>query len=152
MKLVNNINFRVFINPEEDKDKIKNTFLALIGYTTTQLAEEKIIYSETNATGFNKKIIKIIEVRFEKERHCNKFLKRINEKLSAEDKKLLIEQVNRIDDNMNFFMRLDKDELCVGNYILTDSGHCFHISMNIEAHPRRKDIAHKVVRKIFETQ
>jgi RNA binding exosome subunit len=149
MKLVNNINFRVFCNPEEDKDKIKNIFLELIGYNTLQLSEEKINYSEKNAVGFSKKIIKIIEVRFEKERHCNKFLKRINEKLSEEDKALLIEQVNRIDDNMNFFIRLDKDSLLEGNYVLTDLGNCFHISMNIEAHPRRKDVAHRVVKQIF---
>jgi RNA binding exosome subunit len=158
MKLVNNINFRVFCNPDEDKEKIKSAFLSLIGYTTEQLSEEKIKYNETNAVGFGKKIIKIIEVRFEKERHCNKFIKRINEILSAEDKVLLIEQVNRLDDNMNFFMRLDKDALLDEGaekdkkYVLTDSGNCFHISMNIEAHPQRKDVAHKVVKQIFSKE
>jgi RNA binding exosome subunit len=155
MKLVNNINFRVFCNPDEDREKIKSTLLSLIGYTTEQIAEEKIKYSETNAAGFGKKIIKILELRLEKERHCNHFLKKLNEIFGAEQKKILIEQVNRLDDNMNFFMRLDKDALLDDGaetdkkYVLTDSGNCFHISMNIEAHPRRKDVAHKIVKQIF---
>lgn len=149
MKLVNNIHFRVFCNPNEDKEKIKSALLSFIGYSSEQIEEEKINYAETNATGFSKKIIKIIEVRFEKERHCNRFLKKLNEVLSSEDKTLLIEQVNRLDDNMNFFMRLDKESLLEGKYVLTDSGSCFHIYMNIEAHPRRKDVAHKIVKQIF---
>jgi RNA binding exosome subunit len=149
MKLVNNIHFRVFADPTEDREKIQNTFLSLVGYTIAEMNDEKINYKETSAKGFSQRIIKIFEVTLEKERHCNKFIKRINEKLSDEDKQLLIDQVNRIDDNINFFMRLDKAALLEGRYELTDSGNCFHISMNIEAHPRRKDVAHKVIKKIF---
>jgi RNA binding exosome subunit len=149
MKLVNNIQLRVFANPQEDKEKIKTTFLNLAGYSPEQILEEKINFKQTNAKGFSQKIIVIMEIKFDKERHCNKFLKRINSLLSAEQKQILIEQVNRLDENLNFFMRFDKTEMLEGNYVLTDSGDCFHISMNIEAHPRRADVAHKVVKQIF---
>jgi RNA binding exosome subunit len=75
MKLVNNINFRVFSNPEENKEAIRNALLLLAGYTQEQLSEEKIKYKEINAKGFRQRIIVITEITFEKERHCNKFLK-----------------------------------------------------------------------------
>jgi RNA binding exosome subunit len=151
MKLVNHIHCRVFANPEEDKEKIKRTFFSLLGYFPEEIAEEKILFSETNAKGFSQKIIVILEADLQKERHCNKFLKRLNDSLSGEDKTLLVEQVNRLDDNMNFFIRLDKQELLEGKYTLTDGGDCFHITLNIEAHPRRKDVAHKVVKSMFGT-
>lgn len=149
MKLVTNIHFRVFCNPDEKKDEIKRTLLLLAGYTEEQISEEKIKYNEINAKGFSQKIIVIMELILEKERHCNKFLKKLNESLDVESKKLLVEQVNRLDDNMNFFIRFDKESLLEGKYVLTDSGNCFHITMNIEAHPRRKDVAHKIVKEIF---
>lgn len=151
MKLVNHIHFRVFCNPEEEKEKIRNAFLSLMGYSKEEILEEKIDYKEINAKGFQQKTIVIIEADLKKERHCNKFLKSLENKLKVEDKKLLIEQVNRLDDNLNFFIRLDKESLFEENYVLTDSGNCFHITMNIEAHPRRKDVAHKVVKQIFGT-
>lgn len=152
MKLVNNINFRVFSNPEENKEAIRNALFLLAGYTQEQLSEEKIKYKEINAKGFRQRIIVITEITFEKERHCNKFLKRLNELLSPQDKEILVEQVNRLDDNMNFFIRLDKENLINGKYILTDGGNCFHISMSIEAHPRRKDVAHKIIKQIFSKE
>ena len=152
MKLVNNIHFRVFCNPEEDKEKIKNALFSLVEYSPEQLSGEKINYKETNAKGFSQKTIVIMELTFEKERHCNKFLKKLDEVLSAEDKALLVEQVNRLDDNMNFFLRFDKGALIEGKYVLTDGGNCFHLSMNIEAHPRRRDVAHRIVKRIFSKE
>jgi RNA binding exosome subunit len=149
MKLVNHIHFRVFCTPDEDKEKIRTTFLSLMGYSKEELLEEKIDYQEINAKGFKQKTIVIFESDLKKERHCNKFLKSFKEKLKEEDKKLLIEQVNRLDETLNFFIRLDKDALFNEEYVLTDSGSCFHISMNIEAHPRRVDVAHRVVKQIF---
>jgi RNA binding exosome subunit len=90
-----------------------------------------------------------MEIVLEKERHTNKFLKKLNEVLSIEDKRILVEQENRLDDNLKFFMRFDKEELINGKYVLTDSGSCFHITMIIEAHPKRKDVALKIVKEIF---
>jgi RNA binding exosome subunit len=149
MKLVNNVSFRVFSNPSEDKDKLKSTLLSFAGYTPEQIIDEKIKYKETNAKGFGQKIIVIFELILEKERHTNKFLKKLNSILTLEDKSMLIEQVNRLDDNLNFFIRFDKSDLLEGKYTITDSGNCFHVSMNIEAHPGRKDVAHKIVKQIF---
>jgi RNA binding exosome subunit len=150
MKLVNNISFRVFSYPGENKDVLKSSLLSFAGFTMEQIIDEKINFKETNAKGFSQKIIVIMEILLEKERHTNKFLKKLNSILTKEDKSMLIEQVNRLDDNLNFFIRFDKSDLLEGKHTITDSGNCFHVSMNIEAHPRRKDVAHRVVKQIFE--
>jgi RNA binding exosome subunit len=150
MKFVNHINFRVFSNPDEDKAKIKNTLLSLVGYTLDELEIEKIKFVETSAKGFNQKTIFIFQASLEKERHCNVFFKKLNEKLSDEDKKALVEQENRVDDNLTFFMRLDKNELFEDRYVLTETGNCFHISMSLDAHPKRKEVALEIVKKIFK--
>ncbi|MFA6073316.1 MAG: RNA-binding domain-containing protein [Candidatus Woesearchaeota archaeon] len=149
MKLINNIHFRVFCNQDEDKIKIKSAFLNLIGFREENMIVEKIKFSETVAQGFNKNKISILEADFLKERHCNQFLKRLNDLLDNNQKKILLEQENRLDDNMNFFIRFDKMALIAGKYILTDSGNCFHITMNIETHPRRRDVALKIVNSMF---
>ncbi len=149
MKLVNNIRFRVFCAPEENREEIRTALFSLLGYTAQEVAEQKISLKETNAKGFNQRTLVIIEAALEKERHCNKFLKQFVEKLSSEDRKLLLSQENRLDDDMNFFIRLHKDALLDGRYALTDSGNCFHISMNLEVHPRRREFARKVIEQIF---
>ncbi len=149
MRPINIIHLRVFCNPEEDKEKIKKAFLSLLGYDASELDAEKIKLTETNAKGFNQKTILIFEASLEKERHSNKFIKKLNESLSKEDKNTILSQENRLDDNMNFFVRLDKDSLLDGKYVLTDSGSCFHILININAHPRKKEAAWTVAKQLF---
>lgn len=149
MKLANIISLRVFINPEENREKIREAFLNLLGWTEQELLDEKIFFKETKAKGFSEKIIIIIEASLEKDRHCNEFLKKLSQNLSKEDKQLLIEQTNRLDQELNFFLRLDKNSLLENKYVLTDSGECFHIKISVAAFPKRPDAAHKVVKMIF---
>jgi RNA binding exosome subunit len=146
---VNNIRFRVFCFPEEDRGEIRGAFLALLGCTQQELEDQKILLKETNAKGFSQRVIVIFEAVLERERHCNAFLKQFREKLSVEDRALLLAQQNRLDDNMNFYVRLHKDALLDGRYALTDSGNCFHLSMNINAHPRKREAAWKVLEQVF---
>jgi RNA binding exosome subunit len=149
MRYVNIIHLRVFCSPEEDKEKIEKTFMSLIDYNSIELETEKLKIVKTVAAGFNHKEILILKMSLEKERHCNRFLKHLNGHISKNDKESIKSQMNRLDDNMNFFIRLDKKSLLEGKYILTDSGDCFHISMNMNAHPRKKEVAFEIVKEIF---
>jgi RNA binding exosome subunit len=149
MRQVNTVHLRVFCSPEDDKEEIKRAFLSLMGYDLSDLDNEKIVLKQTIAKGFNQKTIIIFEAALEKERHCSKFIKHLNENLSAADKQQLLDQENRLDDNMNFFIRLGKDELLDEKYALTDSGNCFHITLNICTHPRKRESALIGVKEIF---
>jgi len=149
MKRANNISVRVFVYPEEDYSKIKETFFQLIGMNEEKLTEEKIEFSDKKAKGFGEKIIRIISIYFEKDRHCNAFLKRLKEMIPEEEVDFMINQKNRIDEHLNYFIRLDKKSLLEEKVELTDSGDCFHIKINVAAFPRKKEIGYKLITEIF---
>lgn len=147
MKLANNIVLSVFVKPGEDCEKIKAKLLSLVPF---ELEKEKIHCNATSAVGFNDKIIKILEIKLEKEGHTTRFLKHLNSLLPQEKKELLLSQENRLDDRLNFFIRLDKEKFLEGICRITDQGNCFHIKMNIAAFPRKREEALKVIREIFK--
>lgn len=161
MKLANNIKVSVFIKttdksvesvsqdlqkPEEDENSLKNKFLELFPFN---LEEEKVLLKKSKATGFNQKEIIIYEVDINKDKHTNLFLKNLKEKLDSQQKIMLIRQEDRLDERLNFFIRLDKGSLLNGQYQVTDCGECFHIRIGIAAFPRKKETALEVVKKIF---
>lgn len=146
MKLVHNIKISVFARPEEDEQQIKEHLLKLVPF---DLEEQKITLRRSKATGFSDRTIIIYELDLEKERHTNAFLDSLKEKLGDQQRALLVAQDNRLDDDLYFYLRLDKQKLHQGEYSLTDCGDCYHIRMSIAAFPSRREIAREVVRKIF---
>lgn len=148
MKLANIIKISVFVKPEENEEEIKRALLGLIPFNAE---EEKITLSRSSATGFTKKKIEIFEIDLIKDKHINKFLESLNEKIGKSQKDLLLKQIeSRLDDELNFFIRLDKPSLMQGNYLVTDSGDCYHIKISVAAFPRKKEVAAKVIRQIFK--
>jgi hypothetical protein len=148
MKLLNAVEISVFAKPEEDAAAIKQALLSLVPFEVTK---EKIKLEETTAIGFNARKIKIFTVTLKKEKHSNFFLKHLLANLSDAQKKTLFEQAEtRLDENLDFFMRLDKFSLLNHVFELTDSGSCFHIKLLVAAFPRRKEAALQIVKKIFK--
>jgi len=146
MKLANNIKVCVFVKPEDDEDKMKKKFISLFPF---DLEKEKIVLQQSKATGFNQRKVIILEVDLEKERHTRSFLESFVSKLNDQQKTMLVSQDNRIDDECNFFLRLDKQKLLDDEFWITDSGECFHVKINIAAFPKKKEKAKDVVKEIF---
>jgi len=149
MKLCHTIKTSVFCREEEDEENILNCFLQLFPFNTEK---EKIMLKKTKVKGFKEKIITIFEINLEKNRHINSFLKFLNEKLNNSQKELILRQLNsRLDNDLNLFLRFDKDKLLKEDRLwLTDRGSCFHIKIAIAAFPKKKEIAQKIIRKIFK--
>jgi len=146
MKLVHKIKISVFIRPEEDEQLIKEHLLRLMPF---DLEEQKITLKRCKATGFNERTIIIYELDLEKERHTNAFLESLREKLNDQQRAMLVAQENRLDDELFFYLRLDKQKLHQGEHWLTDSGDCYHICLSIAAFPSKRGVAQEIVRKIF---
>ncbi len=146
--LSHNICISVFSKPEDNKENIKNSLISLFPFN---LKDEKIELKSKKCLGFNEREIIIFEVVLEKEKHINKFLKSLNEKLSKEQKQLLINQIeSRLDNDLNFFLRLDKEKLINEKLLwITDSGNCYHIKIKISAFPNKKQIAARNIEKMF---
>lgn len=145
MKHINSITISVFIK-EDNAEDIKNTFLSLIPFS---LEEEKIQLKESTSTGLTNNTITVLEVKLEKTRHTKAFITNLKQNLGQEQINLLREQENRLDENCNFFLRLDKQDLLHSKYTLTDEGNCFHIKMSMAAFPKKRENALKVVKEIF---
>ncbi len=148
MKLAHQIKLSVFAKPEDDMGLIKKGALSLIPF---DIEKEKIELKETKADGFNKKEVRILEIELKKDRHINEFLKSLTNKLNPEQKGILIKQLNsRLDGQLRFFIRLDKDRLLKDELHITDSGNCFHITLSIAAFPARIENAIKILKEIFK--
>lgn len=146
MRLANHIKINVFVKPEDDEATVKKHLLALFPF---DLEEEKIVLHRSRAAGFNQREIIILETDLVKERHTNAFLDFFKSKLNEQQKAMVAKQENRLDDECNFFIRLDKEKLMKGEFWITDSGNCYHIRISIAAFPKKRERAKEVVERIF---
>ena len=146
--LAHNICLTVFCKPEDDIGLITKKLLFLVPF---DLKKQKIELKKTNATGFNERKIIILEIHLEKEAHTNFFLTSLGKNLTDEQKLLITRQAeSRLDDELKFFLRLDKSKLINEDKLwLTDKGDCYHIKIKIAAFPKKKEVALKIVEKIF---
>jgi len=144
MKLTHTVRLSVFAYEGEDSVKIESVLRSLFPLS---LEQEKVELKQTNATGFAERRIIIFEIFLQKEKHTNAFLNNLKQKLSDDQRQLLIRQsVSRLDDELNFFIRLDKDKLLNESRVwVTDSGNCFHIRMSVAAYPSNREAALKVI-------
>ena len=145
MKNCHNVILRVFVYEHEDNARILETLKELSG------AEVKVSSTETKA-GDEKSLIIIHKVTLAKDRQINAFLKKLTSSLSEEQKEMLIRQENRLDDDGNYFVRLDKNKLLEGIYHITDRGSCFHIRLCLAAFPKTKEKCLQKIREIFKTK
>jgi len=147
MKLAHQIIISVFAKEDENKEAIKKALISLIPFN---LEKEKIQLNEQNASGFSQKQINILEVILKKDRHINEFLKQLNKNLQNQ-KQILLNQINtRLDNELKFFMRLDKSRLLNNEFLLIDRGDCFHIKISIAAFPATKINTIGVIKQIFK--
>ncbi|MCH8004219.1 MAG: hypothetical protein IH934_06340 [Nanoarchaeota archaeon] len=151
MKIAHQIKTKVFSYEKfNDNDKIiLDKFLQLLPFN---LKDQKIELKRTEAFGFNDNRITIFEVILAKEKHTKQYLENLIKNIDEEQKKLILEQLeSRLDDNLDFFLRFDKDEYLKNDKLkLTDSGNCFHIKISVAAFPKKREIGLGIVKSIFK--
>ncbi|MBN2142288.1 hypothetical protein JW711_03070 [Candidatus Woesearchaeota archaeon] len=154
MKLVHNISLSVFVKFGEDEERIRKALLSLV---PLDLEKEKLKVERQVTHGFEHKII-VLGMSVSKERHARAVLEFLLGKLTKDQKRLILIQENRLDDECFFYLRFDKNALLgdvgaggggEGCLELTDSGDCFHVKMSIAAYPKKREAAVVLLRKIF---
>jgi RNA binding exosome subunit len=138
------IELSVFSTPEDDPEKVYNGLLAFLPF---DLEKEKILIKKTNTEGFNDRKIVIMEAVLNKQRQITLFLNNLFPKLTTEQKELLLRQKeSRVDDNLYFFLRFDKNKLIEeGKFRITDCGNCYHLKIALAPFPRKKELALELV-------
>ena len=90
------------------------------------------------------------ELTFSKDRNINPLLAQLKELLGEEQSHQVVAQENRIDDNGNCYVRLQKEEWVLNNNtVLTDEGDCIHLKIVTACFPKNKEAARKVVQELF---
>ncbi|HLP79714.1 MAG TPA: RNA-binding domain-containing protein [Acidobacteriota bacterium] len=91
----------------------------------------------------------ILTLTLDKPRHVRIFAETLFSRFSTEQKKTLLDQLaTRVDDEVNFYIRLDKYKLqCKKELLLTDGGNCFHIKFVVASYPKSKAVAIATVEK-----
>jgi RNA binding exosome subunit len=153
MKFIHNAKINVFLKPEEYKgheELISGCKDVLKKLVPLDLEKEKLSITEETVESFESRKIKIFSLEIIKEAHTNLFIKTLKTLLGKEQcKKILNQRWSRLDDELYFYIRLDKDAALKDVYELTDSGECFHIKMHIAAFPKNRESALKVVERMF---
>lgn len=148
MNYAHNVIVTVFAKEEENTEEILNGLKTLFPF---DLTDEKLKIRQETATGVNDNKITIYTVTLVKARHTNQFLQYLNDKLSTEQKGTLVAQKEtRLDEDLAFYIRLNKKDLINGKYTLTDSGNCYHIRIHLAAFPAKREPALEIIEKIFK--
>ena len=148
MKYAHSIKLTVFSYQNENNETILKSFLEFFPFS---LEENKIILNKTNASGFNDAAIKIFDATLTKTNLINQFMENLMKKMDSEQKTLILQQSeSRLDQNLDFYLRFDKDLWIEDKKIaLTDSGKCFHLKISIAAFPKNREVALNIVKELF---
>lgn len=151
MKIAHTVKLSVFVGENEDSQHVRDLFHR---WLPLDWEKEKLSSEIQKATSFEQKVITIMTLTLAKEAHTSLFLKNLFSKLDAVQKRILLHQLeSRLDEELNFFIRLDKNKLLKENkYAVTDSGDCFHIKISVAAFPKKMDVAKEVVRKLLDVE
>jgi RNA-binding protein len=145
MKTCHSVIISVYCKPEEDENTILDKLERLVPFKLeNQLHREKV------STFFDRKIL-VVTASIVKQKEITEFIDHLTHILTSEQQELLINQAeSRLDDNLNFFLRLDKKKLVFEDkYWITDGGDCIHIKMNLASYPKKREKGLEIVRAIF---
>ena len=146
--LAHSVKVTVFCKEDEDMEAVRQGLLSIFPFS---LEEEKLKVEQRAASGLNEKRIDVLEVKLVKETHTRKLLEYLADKLGHQQRDVLLHQIeSRLDNELDFFIRIDKEELIKNNaWMVTDSGKCYHIRISIAAFPKKREVAKEVVKKML---
>lgn len=149
MKYCHTITINVFVKPEnirEGPDIMSKTKECIKSMVHVDWDRDSGILKTTTAEGFENRRIIIYELHLIKDSHTTQFINSLMQHLTTDQKQFLMtDKHKRLDENLEFFIRLDRQKLLHGIYELTDSGDCFHIKMTIAAFPKKRENALKII-------
>ena len=150
MKIAHSIKLSVFSKEDEDSELVLRSLIKLLPF---DIEKNKIPVSKTTATGFSEKKIQIFEITIQKDSLIREFIDFLKRGIGHEQNNTIrIQAESRLDENLDFFIRLDKEEWAENEKMaLTDSGKCFHIRISIAAFPKKRESALGIINYIFES-
>jgi len=136
-QLVHTIKIRVFEKNQAHLDSIEALFHELL---PVNFEKENLSIDHEQMEGLTHTMIHSYNLTLKKQRHTILFLHTLFDHLNENDKQCLYEQRDlRLDDEGQFYLRLDKQQLLHHVYHLTETGDCFHVTIKLAAFPAKRD-------------
>jgi len=148
--LIHHINFRVIAYATEDLSGVHSAldfFLAPCLSPKDELCDLK----ETIETeGHYDNPIHILTAVLKKKSACSKFVQFFKENITEEDLQTLRDQMpERLDDDLNFYMRFSKQDAAAGILRFTESSDAIFVRVKMETYPKSWEKAGLLVEELF---
>ncbi len=134
MKNFHNVYIRTMVK-EYEGDRLEEGRQLIEQLCPFDLKEQKLVIAQdTNLRHDNITPIYILSLKIEKQKLVESFLDALLEKLGKAAVQDILAHLY-VDEQCFFYVRLDKNELKEGKYVLTTSGDCMHIRILIASYP-----------------
>lgn len=148
MKFIHHIAISVFVYEGEDTSETLNS---LLEFLPEDLEKEKIIIEEEEAKIKEGKDMQLYKVVLSKQRHTTFAFGQLKAALGPEQCATIRGQDNRVDEEGNLYIRIDKKPFEKdGTALLTDKGDCFHFKITLAAFPKTRENALNVAKEILK--
>lgn len=149
MKYAHAVKLRAIVRPDRE-ESVKEAMIGLLGRPVSAvLDEEEISFDRDEAEDFSGNDIVFVRTAFEKTRNTNDVLRTLRDNLPEGDRQMVVDQMDRLDEDLHFHLRLDLDSFLDGAYILTEDGDCLHIRIKVAAYPAKQERAVGVVHEML---
>lgn len=150
--LIHYMHFRTIAHATEDKSRVLKAldFFLSNCFHSPDNAKSAALPEILSATGHFGNPIHIMTAKIEKKGDCNRFVNFFNANVTDEDRQALRSRMPEyLDDDLNFYMRFDKQEAYAGRLRLTDSDNAVFFRVKIETYPKSWEKAGMIVEELF---
>ena len=140
------ISFEVIIHTTEDENKVKKALYFLLNNMNIDIKDEII-------EGYYGNIMKIIKCKILKKKNCYDFLYFLKKNLILEEKKKLISKIrSRIDQNLNLYIRVNKQKSFMREIELSEEDYedSIIIKIKLRTYPKSYLKACEIMEEFFE--
>ena len=148
--MIHHINFRVIAHATEDLSGVHSALDFFLAPCLSPKDELFDLKETIETEGHYNNPIHILTAVVKKKNACSKFVQFFKENITEEDLQTLRDQMpERLDDDLNFYMRFSKQDAAAGILQFTESSDAIFVRVKMETYPKSWEKAGLLVEELF---
>ena len=148
--MIHHINFRVIAHATEDLSGVDSALDFFLAPCLSPKDELSDLKEMIETEGHYDNPIHILTAVVKKKNACSKFVQFFKENITEEDIQTLRDQMpERLDDDLNFYMRFSKQDAAAGKLRFTESSDAIFVRVKMETYPKSWEKAGLLVEELF---
>lgn len=148
--MIHHINFRVIAHATEDLSGVDSALDFFLAPCLSPKECSADLKETIETEGHFNNPIHIQTAVLKKKGACSKFVQFFKENISEDDLETLRGQMpERLDDDLNFYMRFSKQAAAAGKLQFTESSDAVFVRVKIETYPKSWEKAGPIVEELF---